>query len=109
MRLRRHCGAQAHLHIARGVAGLVAMAGELAEARGEGDLLQIVERLPAKHQHRMLVPRGLDGPPVRIVERLRQIDAAHFGAKRGGELAESHRRRSTRSSNKASERSYSST
>jgi hypothetical protein len=63
---------------------------QLAEARGEGHLLQVVEGLAAKEQDAMLVPRALDVPKERIVHRLREIHIEHFRADGRRELPQFH-------------------
>jgi len=60
---------------------------ELAEAPGEGHLLQVIERLAAKEQDRMLVPRALDVPKERTVHRLRELHIEHLRADRRRELS----------------------
>jgi hypothetical protein len=56
---------------------------DLAEAAGEGDLLRRRDALVAKEDHAVFVVGALDRGECGIVERLRQIDAADFGAERG--------------------------
>ena len=54
---------------------------ERAELAGAGDLFALVERLIAKHQHRITVHRGLDLAHVGGGQRFLQINAAGFGGK----------------------------
>ena len=55
-------------HVVRGVEL------DLAEARGEGDLLGVGQRLIAEHQHGIAVHAGMDRRRARLIERGREID-----------------------------------
>ena len=56
---------------------------QFAESRAETDLVFVVERLPAKKNHLVLVEGRAYLRKRCVIERLRQIRADDFGAERG--------------------------
>src|SRR3546814_18378127 len=64
---------------------------ELAEAPAEPQMLLFVEILIREDEHRMLVVRPLDGGEGLVVDLLRDVDAANFGAQRRAAAANGQR------------------
>jgi hypothetical protein len=63
---------------------------KLAEVAAEGEELRIGELLAAEAQHHVLEPRGTDLRAELRRDRLREIDAADFGAESWGEFFDLH-------------------
>src|SRR5438105_3756031 len=63
---------------------------ELAEVLGKAHLRLLVERLTAKQDHEVLVPRLEDALEHALAERARSVDAANFRAERGRKRHDLH-------------------
>ena len=65
---------------------------EGAEGAAERGLLLAGQGLVAEHQELVLEQRRADGRPRRLVEGVRQVDAAYLGAERAAEPSDFHPR-----------------